>query len=232
MRPRSILPREFYGRPTPVVARELLGMLLVRELGGERLSGFIVETEAYCGVDDEGCHAHRGRTRRTAVMFGPPGYAYIYFIYGMHYCFNVVTEEDGIAGAVLVRAIHPLEGLSTMQRLRGVDDELSLTSGPARLCHALAIDRRLYGHDLCLGRELWLEAGDRFPDSAVLVGPRVGLRVGEPARSAPWRFALAGDPWVSRPAPQQLLTQVQPFPWAPPWRAVASAGVAPRKAGS
>ena len=200
-----ILPRSFCARDTALVARELLGKSLVRLYQGRRLSGTIVETEAYCGVGDEGCHAHRGLTPRTAVMFGPPGHAYVYFIYGMHHCFNVVCEEAGVAGAVLVRAVHPLEGLELMRCLRRGRPDRELTNGPAKLCAALAIDGSLNGADLCSGEELWLEDGPPVPDGAVAVGERVGLNVGQEARSQPWRFAVADDPWVSKPRPTQRL---------------------------
>ncbi|NPV08023.1 MAG: DNA-3-methyladenine glycosylase [Anaerolineae bacterium] len=196
----AVLPRSFYARDTVRVARELLGMVLVRDLGGLRVSGVIVETEAYCGERDEGSHAYRGLTPRTRVMFGPPGQAYVYLIYGMHYCLNTVTESEGAAGAVLVRAIHPLEGLDEMRRRRGRPDP-ELTNGPAKLCQALGIDGALNGADLCIGRELWLERGAPVADSQVAVGPRVGLNVSEEARALPWRFAVAHDPWVSRPRP-------------------------------
>jgi hypothetical protein len=123
-----ILPRSFYDRPTLVVARELLGARLVRILDGERLSGIILETEAYVGFEDQGSHAHRGRTPRNAPMFGPPGYAYVYFTYGMHWCLNVVTEAEGFPAAVLIRAILPQEGIEIIRARRNGRDTL----GPAK----------------------------------------------------------------------------------------------------
>ena len=197
----EMLTREFYARDTLTLSRDLLGRLLVRQIGGERLAGAIVETEAYCGEADEGCHAYRGRTGRTAVMFGEPGHAYVYFIYGRYYCLNVVAEREGVAGAVLIRAVRPLEGLSEMRRRRPERPDAELTNGPAKLCLALDIGRRHNGWDLCAGTELWLEAGAPLPDEAVRTGPRVGLNVGEFARTRPWRFAIANDPYVSKPPP-------------------------------
>ncbi len=197
--PRAMLPRQFYARDTLTVARELLGARLVRDRDGHRLSGMIVETEAYLGLSDPGSHAYRGPTPRTTVMFGPPGHAYVYFIYGMHYCLNLVTEAEGVAGAVLIRALHPLEGLEEMRERRGHRPDRELTNGPAKLCQALGIRGDLNGADLCLGENLWLEWGTPVPDSEVVVGPRVGLNLDGPAAEAPWRFAVADDPWVSRP---------------------------------
>jgi len=199
------LSRSFYSDDTIAVARALLGMHLVRSLGDARVSGAIVETEAYCGTSDEGCHAYRGRTARTAVMFGPPGHAYVYFIYGRYYCFNIVAHREGEVGAVLVRALQPLEGLEVMRARRPGHPDQELTNGPAKLCLALDIGREFNGWDLCAGEKLWLERGEPVPDEQVRVGPRVGLQVGEYARTRPWRFAVAANPWVSRPAPTYLL---------------------------
>ncbi|MEK6606151.1 MAG: DNA-3-methyladenine glycosylase, partial [Myxococcota bacterium] len=133
------LGREFYERPTLAVARDLLGCVLVHEAGGVRRAGRIVEVEAYVGQDDRACHAARGRTRRTEVMFGPPGRAYVFLVYGMHHCLNVVTEREGFPAAVLLRALEPLD------LPEGIDGS---ASGPGRLCRAMAVDRRMNGADL------------------------------------------------------------------------------------
>ena len=197
----SYLPRDFFARDTLIVARDLLGHRLVRLLGGgdARLSGRIVEVEAYVGENDEACHASRGRTERNAPMFGPPGHAYVYFIYGMYHCFNVVTERDGYAAAVLIRALEPLEGLELMRELRGRRPDLPLTSGPARLCQALDIDRRLDGADLCApDASLFLERDAVVPDENVVAGPRIGVRGDEAALTVPWRFYIRGNDYVSR----------------------------------
>ena len=197
------LPREFYDRPTHIVARDLLGKRLVRVIGpqtpdqptyqqiGQRLSGSIVEVEAYTGSDDAASHAHRRRTARNAPMFGPPGHAYVYFIYGMHWMFNVVAHQQA-PGAVLVRALVPEEGLEVMrEHRRGMPDH-SLTSGPARLAQALAIDATVNGVDLCTESQVFVEAGIGIPDQWVACGPRVGVSGDELARTRPWRF------WVTR----------------------------------
>ena len=194
MAPR--LTRRFFQRPTLAVARDLLGARLVRlEAGGQRLSGWIVEAEAYVGSDDLGCHARAGRTARNASMWGPPGHAYIYFTYGMHWCLNVVTEAEGYPAAVLIRALLPAEGLARMLRRRGAPGRLDLTGGPAKLCQALGLDGRLDGHDLCSPHaRLFLERGRRIPDPDVTTGPRVGLNnVPEPWRSLSWRFLVRPD---------------------------------------
>lgn len=199
----SRLPREFFARDTLTAARELLGARLVRILDGQRLSGTIVECEAYIGQDDTACHASRGRTARTEVMFGSPGLAYVYFTYGMHWMLNVVTEAKGFPAAVLLRAIQPLEGVETMRALRGAKGRprgnRELTSGPARLTQALAIDKSFNRADMTTGGQLWLEAGDSVPDSKVERGPRIGVNyAAEKDRSAPWRFWVRDNPYVSR----------------------------------
>jgi len=185
------IPRAFFDRPTLQVARELLGARLVHlQPDGRRVSGLIVETEAYIGEEDQGCHARAGRTPRTAVMYGPPGHAYVYFTYGMHWLFNVVTEREGFPAAVLVRALWPLEGLEIIAARRAGRPRSQWTDGPAKLCQALGIDGRHHGLDLCApDAPLFLEFDRTFPDESVTIGPRVGLNtVPEPWKSIPWRF--------------------------------------------
>jgi DNA-3-methyladenine glycosylase len=189
----SRLPRAFFARDTLVVARDLLGRRLVRELDGERLSGIIVECEAYVGQGDTACHASRGLTPRTEVMFGPPGYAYVYFTYGMHWMLNIVTEAEGFPAAVLLRALQPVEGREKMRVFRQAKGrprtDQELTSGPARLTQALGIDKTFNGADLVTGEQLWLEPGDSILDDGVECGPRVGVDyAAERDRLAPWRF--------------------------------------------
>jgi DNA-3-methyladenine glycosylase len=195
-----IIEREFFDRPTLTVARELLGQRLVREIDGRRLSGLIVETEAYIGPHDSANHASRGRTARTEVIFGPPGRTYIYFVYGMHYMLNLVTEPAGFPAAVLIRAVEPVEGLELMQsRRQGVKSKFDLTNGPGKLCQALAIDKTLHNWDVSLGQRLWLERGDTLPDSLVATGSRIGIAYARPEdQRAPWRFWRRGNPFVSR----------------------------------
>ena len=199
----SRLPRDFFARDTLAVARDLLGQRLVRVLDGVRLSGVIVECEAYIGQGDTACHASRGRTPRNEVMFGPAGNAYVYFTYGMHWMLNIVTEEAGFPAAVLLRAIHPLEGIGTMRALRQAKgrprSERELTSGPARLTQALAIDKAFNGADLTAGSELWLERGVFVPDDEVARGPRIGINyASETDRLSPWRFWVRDNTYVSR----------------------------------
>jgi len=193
---RAILPRAFYDRDTLCVAQELLGHRLVRIWHGQRVSGRIVETEAYVGSSDTACHAARGRTDRNAVMFGPPGHAYVYFIYGMYHCLNVVTEAEGFPAAVLIRALEPLEGLEVMRENRGGRPDRELTAGPGRLCQALGIDRRFNGVDLCEPGLLFIEEGE--PPSSVAAGPRIGIRAETKDMAAPWRFFLPDSSFVSR----------------------------------
>jgi DNA-3-methyladenine glycosylase len=185
------LPPDFYARPTQAVARDLLGARLVRVEGGVRLSGLITEAEAYIGEQDLGCHAKAGWTQRTAVMYGPPGHAYVYFTYGMHWMLNAVTEPEGQPAAVLIRAIEPQEGREVISARRQGRD----TRGPAKLTQALGIDGGLNGLDLCTpDGGLWVEAGEPVPDGQVVTGPRVGLfTVPEPWKSVPWNFQ-----WVRR----------------------------------
>jgi DNA-3-methyladenine glycosylase len=188
------LPLEYYARDTVAVAQALLGQLLVSVVEGRRCLARIVETEAYLGPHDPACHAAGWRrTARNEVLYGPPGLAYVYFTYGMHWCANVVTEREGFPAAVLLRAAEPLEGLSVMRRRRGgVGDEV-LAAGPARLTQALGIDRSLNGHRLT-GRPLWIAEGEPVSPRRVAVAPRVGIRV-----AVDWklRFYVSDSRYVS-----------------------------------
>ncbi len=179
---------------TAAAARALLGAVLVRDLGGSRLAGRVVEVEAYLGASDAACHSFKGKTARNAAMFGPPGRAYVYFIYGFHHCLNVVTRPEGAPEAVLVRALEPLEGLDVMRKNRKGRE--NLTSGPGVLCQALAIDRTFDGHDL-RRPPLRLLRGAPVPDASVGTGPRVGVAYAGAAALWPLRFYLRGNPFVS-----------------------------------
>jgi len=178
------LGRGFYGRPTLIVARELLGKTLVHDVEGRRLSGRIVETEAYIGPDDKASHARVGNRGRASIMYGPAGFAYVYLVYGMHHCFNAVTETEGYPGAVLVRAIETRD-----QAQRG--------AGPALVCRALTIDRSCSGLDLTTS-ELRVETAAPIPDENVRVGPRIGVDYAGEWAAHPWRFWVADSPHVSR----------------------------------
>jgi DNA-3-methyladenine glycosylase len=190
------LQRKYFHRPTLEVARGLLGKRLVRvEEDGSRTAGLIIETEAYIGTEDLGCHAAAGRTPRNQTMWGPPGHAYVYFIYGMHWMLNFVTEESDFPAAVLLRAIEPVEGLDHIAIRRSGRPETQWTDGPAKVCQALAIDGSFDGHDLCApSSTLFLENGASVPESSVTTSPRVGLySVDEPWKSIPWRFQVANN---------------------------------------
>jgi DNA-3-methyladenine glycosylase len=180
------LPHSFYDRDAESVARDLLGKLIVRRVDHRELIGRIVETEAYLGPHDLAAHSSKGRTARTEVMFGPPGHAYVYLIYGMHHCLNVVTGPGDHASAVLIRALEPLENLS------------DTASGPGRLCRALQIDRRLNGHDLTRG-ELVVAQAEGFPEPREIVArARVGVGYAGEWASKPLRFYIAGNAYISR----------------------------------
>jgi DNA-3-methyladenine glycosylase len=182
--PGRKLPRAFFARSALVVARELIGVHLVHDDGKRVRSGRIVETEAYLGPADLAAHSSRGRTARTEVMFGPPGHAYVYFIYGIWNCLNVVTARVGVPHAVLLRALEPLEGLSER------------TSGPGLLCRAMRIDRRLNGADL-LGEELWLERPAKRQRLRIGRSPRIGVEYAGEWAARPWRFFDRASCYVS-----------------------------------
>jgi DNA-3-methyladenine glycosylase len=180
------IPRSFYAREdTLLVARELIGLHLVHDEGTRRRVGRIVETEAYLGPEDLAAHSARGRTERTEVMFGPPGHAYVYFIYGFWYCVNVVTSRKGVPHAVLLRALEPVAGISDK------------TWGPGLLCRAMGIDRALNGSDLCADR-LWLERPrQRTPPVQIAMSPRIGVDYAGDWAKRPWRFFDSTSPYVS-----------------------------------
>jgi DNA-3-methyladenine glycosylase len=195
------LPREFYtGRDTLLIARQLLGKrLVVPANDGLRVSGIIVETEAYQGPEDKASHAYGNRrTKRTETMFGMGGTAYVYFVYGMYYQFNVVTNTEAIPHAVLIRAVEPDEGIERMRKRRPVKDERNLTSGPGKLCQALGIDRSYNGVDLTGGR-IWIEDGrENVAANQIASGVRIGIDYAEEYVAQPWRFWLKNNPYVSR----------------------------------
>jgi DNA-3-methyladenine glycosylase len=191
-----VLPAAFYARETELVARDMLGAVLECHTSEGITSGRIVEVEAYLGEHDPACHAAVGRTARTTPLYGPPGTAYVYFIYGMHWCVNAVTRDEGLPSAVLIRALEPLEGIELMQQRRpGVRHPQELTNGPARLCQALGIDGAHNG--LPLQRPpLLLRRGDGVPDDGVVVTPRIGI-----SRATDWplRWLIADSAFVSAP---------------------------------
>ncbi|TLY01250.1 MAG: DNA-3-methyladenine glycosylase [Thaumarchaeota archaeon] len=192
------LPRSFFEDYTPSVAKRLLGQLLVRRIGRRFLSGILVEVEAYRGRDDPASHAFRGETPRNRVMFGEVGKAYVYFTYGFHHCLCVKTERRGVAGAILVRALEPLEGIEQMKKNRGKEEVRELASGPGKLTQALKIDRRLNGEDLVRSERLFLARGK---DTAFEIrdSSRIGVDRGLEFR---WRYFIGGNQFVSRGKPK------------------------------
>ena len=195
----KLLPRRFYLDPPDVVARRLLGKLVTRRRDGQSLTGRIVEIEAYLGLDDPAAHSYNGKTPRNAVLFGPPGFAYVYFIYGMYYCLNISCQPDGHAGGVLIRALEPVAGLDTMARLRKLPAGASprrLTSGPGRLCQALDITRAAHnGLDVTSRTSPLQVLDDGFEPDLIRATPRIGIRK---AVEHPLRFVIDGNAFVSR----------------------------------
>jgi DNA-3-methyladenine glycosylase len=181
---RKPLPREFYARRTLTVARDLIGMHFVRNYRGKNMTGRIVEIEAYQGPQDLAAHSARGKTDRNAVMFGPPGFAYVYLIYGMWDCVNIVTREEGVPHAVLIRALEPINNIKDK------------TWGPGLLCKAMHIDRKLNGADLC-GDNLWIESPTIFRRGKIARAPRIGVDYAGDWAYKPWRFFDRDSPYVS-----------------------------------
>ncbi|MCC2596514.1 DNA-3-methyladenine glycosylase [Pusillimonas sp. MFBS29] len=179
------LTRSFYDRDTTLVARELLGKLLIHRVDGVERIGKIVEVEAYLGPHDLAAHTSKGITPRTQVMFGPPGHAYVYLIYGMHHCMNVVTEADGTGAAVLLRALEPVSALP------------GNASGPGRLCKAMGINKSHYGADLC-GSALFICGNPDFEPVSIVERPRIGVDYAGAWADKPLRFYMEGNPYISR----------------------------------
>lgn len=192
----SKLPRSFYEQSTVEVARQLLGKYLVRKHPDGTTVGRIVETEAYIGPEDKACHASRGRTARTEVMFGPAGYAYVYFVYGFHHMLNLVTEDMGFPAAVLIRAVEPVDGITLMKKRRRTEAPRNLASGPGKLCEAFSIDRSLNGIDLCGPLLFAIDAGEPAPKIAAK--PRIGVDYAGRWKDKPWRFLIPGNEFVSK----------------------------------
>ena len=189
--------RPFYEQNTIEVARQLLGKYLVRHHAEGATVGRIVETEAYIGPEDKACHASRGRTPRTDIMFGPAGHAYVYLIYGFHCMLNIVTEAPDFPAAVLIRAVEPVEGIELMRSRRQVEGLRRLANGPGKLCQAFAIDRRLNGDDMC-GEVLYVEdRGEAAPK--ILTTARIGVDYAGKWKRKPWRFLVGGNEFVSKP---------------------------------
>lgn len=192
------LPRDFYQREAVELAPALLGKLLVHETERGLTAGMIIETEAYAGPEDDAAHSYGGRiTARTAVQYGPGGFAYVFGIYGMHYCFNVVCGPEGKPEVVLVRALEPVWGLELMRQRRKTDKAELLCAGPGRLCQALDVTKAQYGADLCAG-PLYILPYQDVPPERVALSPRVNIDYAPLYRDRLWRFFIAGNRYVSR----------------------------------
>lgn len=194
----AVLPREFYMRGAETVARELLGKLLVHRSAEGLAAGMIVETEAYVGPEDDGAHSYGGRrTARTEIQFGPGGFAYVFGIYGMHWCFNAVCAGEGKPEVALIRALEPVEGIARMEKRRGTQRLTALCSGPGRLCAALGITKEQYGLDLC-GGELYITEYKAIAADRIRTSPRINIDYAEKYRDYPWRFYIGDNPHVSK----------------------------------
>jgi len=191
--------RSFFRQDTVQLAQKLLGCLLVHRTTEGAAGGMIVETEAYVGAVDKACHAYRNRSERTEIMFHDGGVAYVYLIYGMHCCFNVVTGPEGEGNAVLIRALEPVFGMDLMCRRRGTGRIENLCSGPGKLCQALDITRKEYGMDLCdENGPLFLSPFRRFVNAQIASSPRINVDYAAEAAQWPWRFYVKDNPYVSK----------------------------------
>ena len=189
----------FFRQDTVELARKLLGMLLVHRTAEGVAAGMIVETEAYVGAVDKACHAYQNRSERTEIMYHNGGVAYVYLIYGMHHCFNVVTGPEGEGNAVLIRALEPVIGIELMCKRRQTDTLQNLCSGPGKVCRALAITKNEYGLDLCAADSpLRLIRYRHVPDAQIAATPRINVAYAEEAAAWPWRFYVKENPYVSK----------------------------------
>jgi len=192
------LSKEFYMRDGRQVARDLLGKVVVKRYGDRILRGRIVEVEAYLGPEDRASHAWDGRrTKRTETMYLPGGHLYIYLVYGMYHCFNIVTNIAGIPHAVLIRAVEPIEGVDVMRGLRRVREGYGLTNGPGKVCMAMDIGKRDNGRDLVTSSEIWLE-DDGYTPEKIVCARRIGIAYAREYRDRLWRYYIDGNPWVSK----------------------------------
>ncbi len=198
--PRKKLKRDFFTRDLLTVAKELLGKILVKESGGALFSGRIVEVEAYDGEIDKAAHTYIGKTKKNEVMFKKGGYFYVYFIYGAHYCCNVVTGKEGHGTAVLIRAVEPLDGIETMiknrfgRELLNDKEIFNLTSGPGKVCRAFSITKDEYGEDLT-GGDIYILDQPKLKEESIIAAKRIGIKK---SVDLPWRFYIKDNPFVSR----------------------------------
>ncbi|MEX1112384.1 MAG: DNA-3-methyladenine glycosylase [Candidatus Andersenbacteria bacterium] len=196
---KKVLPKQFYERDTHIVAAELLGKILVRGVGDKKITGRITEVEAYVGEDDLACHASKGRTLRTEVMFGEAGRAYVYLIYGMYHCLNVVTDQKAFPAAVLIRALEPIEGIDLMKNYRSTEQLTRLTTGPGKLCDALAITKKQNGVPLSRSAGIHIEDDDfTVRKNDIVTSPRIGVDYAKHCAQYPWRYYLKDSKFLSR----------------------------------
>lgn len=194
-----VLPRSFYQQDGLSLAKALLGKVLLRRVGEQLTGGRIVEKEAYLGLQDPAAHSYKGNTQRTRIQFSPGGFAYVYLIYGMHCCMNIVAAPKGTPHVVLLRALEPVTGLDLMEQRRHTNRVYNLCSGPGKLCQAMAIDRSCYGMDL-LGDQLWLEDAPALPKEQIAVSKRIHIDYAGEAANWPYRFCVADSAFLSAPA--------------------------------
>lgn len=191
-----IKAKSFYLQDGLTLAKKLIGKYLVRKLNGHELKGKIVETEAYMGINDKGSHTYGGkRTERTKILYAEGGLVYVYRIYGIYFCLNVVANHKSIPQAVFIRALEPIDEIATMKQNRNKTDLKNLTNGPSKLCQALKIDNTLYGYDLRKGGKLYLENGERIKN--ISSSPRINIDYAEEDKDNLWRFYETGNPYVS-----------------------------------
>lgn len=191
----AVLSRQFYNRPTQEVALDLLGKILCRDVNGKIYKGRVVEVEAYLGKKDLACHTSKGKTERNQIMFGPPGHAYVYFIYGMYHCLNTVTEKEGNPCAVLIRALEPIDFYANGENAGFC---VPSTNGPAKLCREFKIDRCLNGWDLTIGKKLWIERGENISPNNIQKTKRIGVDYAGKWKNKLLRFYIKDNAFVSK----------------------------------
>lgn len=190
------LPAAFFKRPTLEVAEDLLGKYLVVKRRGKILAGKIVETEAYIGEDDLACHASKGRTNRSEILYQKAGTIYVYLVYGMYYCFNIVTEQEHFPSAVLIRAVEPADGIETMKKLRKTGDSRNLASGPGKLCMAFGINKTMNGKDV-FGDTIYIEdRGEKVSAKNIACAKRIGVDYAGVCAHYPWRFYIKDNEFI------------------------------------
>lgn len=195
---KTILQKNFFARNTHIVARQMLGKTLVRKTNDTIYTGIITEVEAYIGEDDLACHASKGRTKRTEIMYGDPGHAYVYLIYGMYHCLNVVTEGKEFPAAVLIRAVEPTVGIADMIRNRNTSNIHNLTTGPGKLCQAMDVTLDANGVDMTHAFPLYIENEKEIPEGTIHATTRIGVAYAKHCANYPWRYYIKDSPFISK----------------------------------